>query len=181
MKKFYSRKGDEGYTGLLGKERVAKYHPKIEAIGATDEASAALGMARSLTRSPETASVLLSIQQDLNLLMGEVAASQENAEQFKAIGVEKVAWLEAQIDHFAQSIEMPKEFILPGNTQAGAALAMARTIIRRAERRMAMLLHKDEITNPDLYRYLNRASSLCFVLELYEYSISGAIKPDLAK
>ncbi len=181
MRKFYSKKGDEGYTGLLGKERVAKYHPKIEAIGAIDEATAALGLARSQTCSPETASILLSMQRDLYLLMGEIAASKENTERFHSIDAEKVAWLEAQVDHFGSIVKMPDEFIMPGNTQAGAALAMARTIIRRAERLTAVLLHTEEIENRELYRYLNRASSLCFVLELYEYSISGVTNPELAK
>ncbi|NMC14595.1 MAG: cob(I)yrinic acid a,c-diamide adenosyltransferase [Chloroflexi bacterium] len=181
MKKFYTRKGDEGYTGLLGKERVAKYHPKIVAIGAIDEASAALGLARSHTCSPESSSVILSLQRDLYQLMGEIAASKDNSERFRTIDAEKVNWLEMQVDHFANTIEMPKEFIIPGDTKAGAALALARTIIRRAERHTAVLLHNKEIENHDLFRYLNRASSLCFILELYEYSISGVAKPESVK
>lgn len=181
MKKFYTRKGDEGYTALLGSERVAKYHPKIEAIGAIDEASAALGLARSHTCSPESSSVILSLQRDLYRLMGEIAASKVNSDRFHAIDAEKVHWLEIQVDHFGNAIEMPKEFIVPGDTKAGAALALARTIIRRAERQTAVLLHSKEIENQDLYRYLNRASSLCFILELYEYSISGVAKPESVK
>lgn len=181
MNKFYTTKGDEGYTGLLGKERVPKYHPKIEAIGAIDEATAALGLARSLTTSPETASILLSMQRDFYLLMGEIAAGKENAERFHAIGADKVAWEEAQIDQIGSQVKMPKDFIVPGNSQAGAAIAMARTIVRRAERLTAVLLHKEEIENRELYRYLNRASSLCFILELYEYSISSVSAPTMAK
>lgn len=181
MNKFYTTKGDEGYTGLLGKERVAKYHPKIEALGAIDEASAALGLARSQTCSPETAAILLSMQRDFYMLMGEIAAGKENADRFHSISAEKVAWEEAQIDHFGSLVKIPKEFIIPGNTQAGAALAMARTIIRRAERLTAVLLHNEEIENRDLYRYLNRASSVCFVLELYEYAVSNVNNIELAK
>jgi len=181
MNKFYTTKGDEGYTGLLGKERVAKYHPRIEAIGAIDEATAALGLARSQTCSPEIASILLSMQRDLYLLMGEIAAGKEYAARFHAVDAEKVAWLEEQVDHIGSLVQMPKDFIVPGNTPAGAAIAMARTIIRRSERLTAILLHKEEIENRELYRYLNRASSLCFVLELYEYSVSNVIAPQMSK
>ncbi len=175
MNKFYTTKGDEGYTGLLGKERVAKYHPRIEAIGAIDEATAALGLARSQTCSPEIASILLSIQKDFYLLMGEIAAGKQNAKRFQSIDANKVAWLEEQIDRIGKQIQMPDDFIVPGNTPAGAAIAMARTIVRRSERLTAVLLHKEEIGNRELYRYLNRVSSLCFVLELFEYSVSGVI------
>ncbi len=181
MRKFYTTKGDEGYTGLLGKERVPKYHPKIEAIGAMDEASAALGLARSLTSSPEIAALLLSMQLDLYKIMGEVAAGKENAERFHSIDGDKVAWLETQIEQIGHIVNMPDVFIVPGNTQAGAAIAMARTIVRRAERLTAILLHKEEIENRELYRYLNRASSLCFILELYEYSISGVTAQTISK
>jgi cob(I)alamin adenosyltransferase len=181
MRKFYTTKGDDGYTGLLGKERLPKYHPKIEAIGAMDEASAALGLARSQTCSPESAEILLSVQRDLYKVMGEVAASKENSERFHSIDADKVAWLESQIEHIGSVVKMPDTFIVPGNTQAGAAIAMARTIMRRAERLTAVLLHQNEIKNRELYRYLNRASSLCFVLELFEYTVSGMIAPEIAK
>jgi cob(I)alamin adenosyltransferase len=76
---------------------------------------------------------------------------------------------------------MPKEFIIPGDTQAGAALDLARTIVRRAERLVAQLLHNLEIENSELLRYLNRLSSLCFVLELFENQAGGKDQPTLAK
>ncbi|MBN1536820.1 MAG: cob(I)yrinic acid a,c-diamide adenosyltransferase [Anaerolineales bacterium] len=181
MNKFYTTKGDEGYTGLIGKERIAKYHPRIEAIGALDESTAALGMARSQTCSPEIASILLSMQRDFYSLMGEIAMGKENSRKINAFRSEKITWLEEQIEHIGGLVQMPRDFIVPGNTQAGASLAMARTIIRRAERLTAVLLHNHEIENRDLYRYINRSSSLCFVLELYEYTVSGVIAPELVK
>jgi len=170
---FYTRKGDDGYTGLLGEGRVPKYHPRPEAVGAVDEATSALGVARATCRAPEIPPLLLELQRDLYLLMAELAATPEEAEKFRAMDEKKVSWLEAQIDGLSHSVSLPKEFILPGDTAGGAALDMARTAVRRAERRVAELYHRKEITNPSLLNYLNRLSSLCFVLELLENQHSG--------
>ncbi len=85
----------------------------------------------------------------------------------------RVSWLEGQTDELSKLVEMPKEFILPGDSVAGAALSLARAIIRRAERRVVELFDAEEIKNPDLQRYLNRLSSLCFVLELLENQSRG--------
>ena len=92
----------------------------------------------------------------------------------------RVTWLERQTDELSKLVEMPKEFILPGDSVAGAALSLARAIIRRAERRVVELFDAEEIKNPDLQRYLNRLSSLCFVLELLENKAAGN-KTTLAK
>ena len=81
----------------------------------------------------------------------------------------------------SSQVELPREFILPGDSPAGGALALARTIVRRAERRVAAMLHSGELENADLLRYLNRLSSLCFVLELVENGAAGKPKPTLAK
>ena len=181
MSRFYTRTGDDGFTGLLGNERVPKYHPRPEAVGTVDEANAALGMARAAAQSPLTAPLLVSVQRDLYHLMAEVSATPENAARFRTIGAEKVAWLEEQVDTLSAAVEIPKEFILPGDSPAGAALALSRTIVRRAERLIAQLLHAGDIDNADLLRYLNRLSSLCFVLELVENSAWGKAQPTLAK
>ena len=82
-------------------------------------------------------------------------------------------WLEEQTDSLSKTVEMPSEFILPGETQGGGALSLARTVTRRAERRIAELLADGEIKNKELLRYLNRLSSLCFVLELAENQFDG--------
>ena len=76
-----------------------------------------------------------------------------------------MTWLESQIDTLTTQIEIPEDFILPGDSPAGAALALARTIVRRAERHVARLVHENGVENQELLRYLNRLSSLCFVLE----------------
>ncbi len=173
MKKFYTRKGDDGRTDTLSKIRLPKYHPRIEALGALDEATATLGLARSLSDSPKVNASLLKVQRDLYALMAEVAATPENAAKFRTINIDSVSWLEEQIDIFSEAIEMPKEFILPGESRAGGALSVARAVTRRAERRIAELLDTDELENTELLRYLNRLSSLCFVLELAENQFDG--------
>jgi cob(I)alamin adenosyltransferase len=170
---FYTSKGDDGTTSLLGEGRVAKYHARIEAVGTLDESTAALGLARAQCADSHSGAILLHAQRDLYRLMAEVAATPENAEQFRFIDSGRIQWLEEQTDTLSKRVEMPKEFILPGDSVAGAALSLARAIIRRAERRVVELFDAGEITNPDLQRYLNRLSSLCFVLELLENKAAG--------
>jgi cob(I)alamin adenosyltransferase len=181
MTHFYTGKGDDGYTGLLGEGRVPKYHPRTEAVGALDEATAALGMARAISVSPETQEMIITIQQDLYGLMAEVAATGDNAARFRVIDAARVSWLEDVTDVISSKVEMPNEFILPGDTLAGASIGLSRTIVRRAERRVAELIHNGVIENIELLRYLNRLSSLCFVLELWENQLSGKASPTLAK
>ena len=152
---------------------MAKYHARIEAVGTLDESTAALGLARAQTLDPRASGILLEAQRDLYKLMAEVAATPENADKFHFIDAARVTWLEEQTDAFSKLVEMPKEFILPGDSLAGAALSLARTVIRRAERRVVELFDAHEIVNPDLQRYLNRLSSLCFVLELLENKAAG--------
>ena len=168
MSNFYTRKGDDGTTGLLGEGRLPKYHPRIEAVGALDEATAALGLARSFVQNADLVPLLLQTQRDLYGLMAEVAATPENAEKFRSIDATRVNWLEKETGTLSVTVEMPKEFILPGETQGSGALALARTIVRRAERRVAELLDAGELENQELLRYLNRLSSLCFMMELAE-------------
>jgi cob(I)alamin adenosyltransferase len=177
---FYTTKGDDGTTGLLGEGRVPKYHARMEAVGALDEASAALGLARAQCSAPQTAPILIEVQRDLYKLMAEVAATPENAERFRFIDAARVTWLEEQTDELSSIVEMPKQFILPGDTLGGAALSLARAIVRRAERRVVNLFDDEEVGNADLQRYLNRLSSLCFVLELLENQHAGK-KTTLAK
>jgi len=173
MSPLYTRSGDDGQTGILGEGRLPKYHPRMETLGALDEASAALGLARSLVRSPRTGSLLLETQRDLYALMTEAAATPETASRFQKLKEERVQWLEAQTDALEAEVQLPKEFILPGDSASGAALSLARTVVRRAERRVAELLDSGELDNPVLLHYLNRLSSLCFVLELYENQSAG--------
>jgi cob(I)alamin adenosyltransferase len=170
---FYTSKGDDGTTNLLGEGRVAKYHARIEAVGTLDESTAALGLARAQCLDSRSSPILLEAQRDLYKLMAEVAATPENAEKFRFIDEKRVTWLEERTDELSKLVEMPREFILPGDSLAGAALSLARAIIRRAERRVVELFDLNELSNPELQRYLNRLSSLCFVLELLENKAAG--------
>ncbi len=185
--KFYTRGGDDGYTGLLGPGRIAKEDARMEALGAVDEANAALGVVRSLARSVEGTDTLLHIQRDLYGLMAELASPPATAARFRSIDVERVKWLEGQVDALAVLVEVPKEFIIPGDTVEGAFTDMARAVVRRAERRVADLLHRGEISNPELLHYMNRLSSFCFLLELQETGLakqaagSGGSKITLVK
>lgn len=171
--RFYTTTGDDGTTGLLGEGRVTKYHARIEAVGTLDESTAALGLARAQCLDPRSGGIILEAQRDLYKIMAEVAATPENAEKFRMIDASRVTWLEEQTDAISEVVEMPKEFILPGDSLAGAALSLARAIVRRAERRVVELRDEQEVSNLDLQRYLNRLSSLCFVLELLENKAAG--------
>ena len=181
MTKFYTQTGDDGYTGLLGEGREAKYAPRLEAIGDLDEATASIGLARAVSQVPATGQLLLTVQRDLYHLMAEVAATPENAARFRSITAERVDWLAEQTDLISAQVSLPDDFILPGDSVSGAAFSVARTVVRRAERRVARLIHTGELENQQLLRYLNRLSSLCFVLELLENQAAGNPSPTLAK
>jgi len=170
---FYTRTGDDGTTGLLGEDRVSKDHPRIEALGALDEASAAIGLARASCQAPQTPPILREAQRDLYKLMAEVAATPENADKFKGIDAARVTWLEEQADEIQSIVKMPKAFILPGDTHSGAALSLARAVVRRAERRVTELFQLGALSNNEILRYINRLSSLCFVLEILENQVAG--------
>jgi cob(I)alamin adenosyltransferase len=166
---FYTRQGDEGYTGLLGAEGVPKYDLRPEAYGTVDEAQAALGLARASSCTLRTGEVLRSIQRDLYLLMAELAAAGDADSPFaNRITAEHVEQLESWIAELERGVEMPKEFVIPGDSQAGAALHLARTVVRRAERLVARLIHEALLDNGQVMRYLNRLSSLLFVLACFE-------------
>jgi len=180
MSPLFTRTGDDGTTGLLGEGRLPKSHPRIETLGTLDEASAALGLARSLCKAEQTGPLLVEAQRDLYALMAEVAATPENAAQFRTLDSGRVQWLASQAEAISAVVPMPDEFILPGDSPGAAALSLARTIVRRAERRLAGLLETGEIENQVLLQYMNRLSSMCFVLELLENQAAG-IKTTLVK
>ena len=181
MTKYFTGTGDDGTTGLLGAERARKDSPRLEAVGTIDEANAALGVARASCRGILTADILLAVQRDLYHIMAEVAATKENAARFRTIDLERIDWLEEIINEFDSQIEPTNEFVVPGDSFAGAYLDLARSIVRRAERRVTGLYLENELENAQILVYLNRLSSLCFVLELIENMQAGKDKPTLAK
>ena len=168
MAKVTTGTGDTGYTGLLGEQRVPKYDPRPDTFGTVDEATSALGLARALSKDQRVKDIIYRIQHELYLLMGELATPPEN---YVKMGLrmtrEHVEWLEQVEDELKQAVEIPNKFIIPGDTLDGAALDLARTIIRRAERMTVKLLHDGVIQNAEVIRYLNRLSDLVFILARY--------------
>ena len=168
MAKVTTGTGDTGYTGLLGEQRVPKYDPRPDTFGTVDEATSALGLARATTRDPRVKEIIYPIQQELYLLMGELATPPQNYEKMGLrVTPEHVQRLEQIEDALKQEVEIPNKFIIPGDTPDGAALDLARTIIRRAERMAVKLLHDGVIENSEVVRYLNRLSDLVFILARY--------------
>jgi cob(I)alamin adenosyltransferase len=180
MAKVTTGTGDEGYTGLLGSERVAKYDPRPDTFGTVDEATSALGLARATIQDSKVKEIIYRIQNELYLLMGELATTPENYEKMGLrMTAEHVQWLEQVEESLKQEVEIPNKFIIPGDTLEGAALDLARTIIRRAERMAVKLLHDGVIQNSEVIRYLNRLSDLVFILARYiEVKSSLAQRPE---
>jgi cob(I)alamin adenosyltransferase len=175
MSKYYSSKGDEGQTDQLGKNRLSKSHQRIQAVGAIDEASASLGLAKAQINLPEFHELINSIQIDLYKIMTQISLEEPNPDKFPDLDPERLEWIEEKISLYGDPLEKPKGFILPGENLPSATLGMARTIIRRAERETVALQDEGQLFSRNSLPYLNRLSSLCFVLELMM-----ADKPPLA-
>ncbi len=177
---FYTRRGDDGYTGLLGPERVAKYDLRPEAYGTVDEAQAAIGLARAAGCTPRTGEILLAIQRDLYSLMAELSAEADSSFA-GSVTMAHVEQLEAWLAEVEAQIEMPREFVIPGDSESGAALHLARTVVRRAERLAVRLVHEGILGNDCVLRYLNRLSSLLFVMACSEDQAATGRSVTLAK
>lgn len=166
--------GDDGSTGLLGGGRARKDDPRIEAYGTIDEASSAVGLAKSLSSHARVRSICEELQRGLYSLGAELATNPDSATSFARTTGEAVARLDALIVELEGSVTMPDGFILPGATPASGALDLARAVTRRAERRWVTLGHGKEPQNPEVGRWLNRLSLLLFVLGRYEESLAGS-------
>jgi cob(I)alamin adenosyltransferase len=164
MGKIYTRKGDLGTSSLFSGEKVSKADLRLEAYGALDELQAQLGMARALTKSEELPSILADLQQDISAACAELASSSEvRARLSRHIGPDDSKRLETCIDSFATRFPLPKRFILPGRTPDSAALHVARTVCRRAERRI-VVVHRELGGYDEILVYFNRLSDLLFTL-----------------
>jgi len=179
--RLYTATGDDGYTGLLGSERVPKYDPRPEAYGTLDEATSAMGLARATIKSERNRAVLLETQRHLYCIMGELASTPETRTTFECLGADQVEWLETQTDAVTAEIVLPREFIAPGDSLPGATLDVARTVVRRAERLVAKLMHDGLASNTQILRYLNRLSSLLFVMARHEDALAGVSKVTLVR
>jgi cob(I)alamin adenosyltransferase len=165
----YTKRGDDGTTGLLFGGRVPKHSARIELNGAVDEAQAALGVARAETDpGSELDQLLLGLESDLWVLMAEVATATENRAKLvpgaSLVTTEMVEALERRIDDLSERTTMPKEFVVPGANRRSAALDLARTVVRRAERRVTGELAGDSLVGP----YLNRLSDLVWTMARWQ-------------
>lgn len=163
-----TKTGDSGTTGLMYGRRVAKNHPRVEAVGAVDELNAALGVARAAATDPFISENILSIQRILVTLMGEVGVLSEDLPRYRNDGFEPVtADMTARLEKWVAEIEARnvsfKGWATPGATQSSAALDMARTICRRAERRVCELNEAGQLKNPEVIIYLNRLADLLWL------------------
>lgn len=158
LSKIYTRTGDDGSTGLGDGSRTTKDSLRVEAFGTVDELNSAIGLVRSYNRVPEVDQCLEQVQHQLFNIGGELCTP-----GMELLESERVDALEVQLDQFNDSLPPLKEFILPGGGAAAAHAHLARTICRRAERRVLSLSRESAINEP-VMRYLNRLSDLLFVL-----------------
>ena len=168
-----TKTGDNGTTALMFGKRVPKTHVRVEAYGTVDELNAVLGLARSSVTEPFIAEALFSIQKELVVLMGELAVAQEDRERYESKGYEFVK--EAMVDRLSELVDDLElnhkisftHWATPGATPAAAALDLARTVCRRTERRVMEVAEKEGPVNPEIVRYLNRLSDLCWLYARY--------------
>jgi cob(I)alamin adenosyltransferase len=170
--RIYTRGGDDGTTGLLYGGRVDKSDTRTEAYGTTDEAVAALGMARVFIADSLLADLVLRLQRDLFVVGAELATATENSHKLRPgttkVTAEMVDGLEEAIDDYVARIRMPEEFIVPGESRGSSFLDFARTVIRRAERQTVAMDRAGLLSDREAVRYLNRLADLVFVLARYE-------------
>lgn len=167
MTRIYTRRGDRGDTGLFGGGRVPKSHPRVTAYGEVDELNAVIGWALTMVSDRDVADRLRSIQPDLFVIGAHLATPParpgRKRPELPPLDPNRVAELERWID--AADAELPelRSFILPGGEPGGAALHLARTVCRRAERAVVTLAAEEEVEQ-DVVTYLNRLSDLLFIL-----------------
>jgi cob(I)alamin adenosyltransferase len=173
----FSKKGDGGETSLLGGQRVPKYDLRPETYGTLDEASSALGIAKALTVDRKISDILFDVQKDLLVLGAELAALPGDVENLASrIGAGQINRLEQIIDDLQQDVVLGREFIYPGKTVVSAQIDLARTIIRRAERRAAEMKVKGLISRPEIHSYLNRLADMLFTLARWEETTTPGMK-----
>ena len=170
MVKIYTKKGDDGTTSLWYGGRIPKHHGRTEAYGALDEACSQLGLARALCGDAEAelAADILRLQDDIFVAGAELATAPEAAERLED-GVSRateamVAELEGMIDSYMSEVELPPQFVIPGGNQLSAQLDVARTVIRRAERRISALAEEGTLASETVIHFVNRASDLVYAM-----------------
>ena len=166
--RIYTRTGDDGTTGLLYGTRVSKADPVTEAYGTADEAVAVLGVARAWCEDREVAEELLRLQRELFVVGADLATNPREREKLQPgvslVTPDMVERLETLIDATVANHPLPRAFVVPGATPTSAAIDLARSTVRRAERRTIELRDAGREVNPEVARYLNRLSDALFVL-----------------
>ena len=171
LSKIYTRTGDDGCTGLGDGSRVDKNDPRVEAFGTVDELNSVLGILAAQSLPAQARKGINAIQHDLFDLGGELCVP-----ELVAIGDDHIQRLETWLDAMNAELDYLEEFILPGGTPAAAHCHLARTVCRRAERRLVTLAHSAAV-NPAALQYLNRLSDLLFVLARHLNRAAG--EPDV--
>jgi cob(I)alamin adenosyltransferase len=170
--RIYTKTGDDGTTGLLYGGRISKADPAAEAYGAVDEVVADLGVARAMADNPVLQGLLLEVQRGLFVVGADLATNPDHRGKLQAgislVTSDMVARLEGAIDELVAEHPLPQEFVVPGAGAISAALDVARTTCRRAERRAVQLRESGREVNPAATRYLNRLSDLLFVLARWQ-------------
>ncbi|MBN2516743.1 MAG: cob(I)yrinic acid a,c-diamide adenosyltransferase [Deltaproteobacteria bacterium] len=165
----FSKKGDQGETSLLGGQRVPKYDLRPETYGVLDEASSALGVAKAATDNLKIKDIIFNVQKDLLVMGAELSTLPEDYDKLaRTIAQEDADHLENVIEDLQKDVTLKREFIYPGETVISAQIDVARTIIRRAERKAALLKREGIIKNPLINQYLNRLADMLFTLARYE-------------
>jgi cob(I)alamin adenosyltransferase len=172
--KIYTKTGDRGETGLFGGPRVRKDSARIEAYGTIDELNAVVGLSRCEPLPADIDQLLARIQSQLFDVGAELATPDPGRHGIDVIGAAQIGELEQAIDRHEVTLPPLKQFILPGGSRGAAALHVARTVCRRAERQVVALANAaDETISSDLIVYLNRLSDLLFVLARAVNAVKG--------
>jgi cob(I)alamin adenosyltransferase len=175
--RIYTKKGDDGTTGLLYGGRVPKDDVRTEAYGTLDEAVSALGVARAEGLVDRVETIVVRLQREMFFVGAQLATADENQSKLEP-GVSKVSeemteQVESDIDGLVAEHPLPEEFILPGETGGSAGLDLGRSIIRRAERQAVAMSRAGVLPDDEILRYLNRVSDLLFTLARYEEAERG--------
>jgi cob(I)alamin adenosyltransferase len=165
-----TKTGDKGETSLMYGQRLSKADPRVDAYGCIDELTAALGLARSISRDKFISDEIFAAQKDLIVAMGELATAPSDRERYVKDGFQlTTAAMVDRVTAVILNLERdkslyPKDWVIPGATALSAALDFARATCRRAERHIAVLSRADKDFNPEILRYVNRLSDLCWIL-----------------
>lgn len=178
-KSIVTKRGDGGETSLLYGGRVPKNDPRTEAYGAVDEAVSALGLARALMRHARRRETVQRVQTELFTVGAELATERGEypklERNFLVVSPDFTRRVEREIKDLEARVQLPNAFVIPGGSPSAAALDVARTVVRRAERRIVGLQQHGQLHNPEVLRYVNRLSDLVFLLARAEEG--AALKP----